>query len=198
MNYKVFFNGLCYSLLFSVLSFVTHSVANCEDLSSFKSIVISRIKLINHIIDDPKAANMKNWGILGNPHDESELKFFIDSISDGTLSAYDDKKDTMKKLVKHSQSITADEPSVLLQYLRLSLMAYNIRPGAISPSLQLVSISQLSQNQIVAKCTFHLLDASGDTVAKDAEVFFDIGDNSKDDLFLYKIIVDGRAAYGGW
>lgn len=186
------------ALLVIALSLASNNMAKCEDLSVIKNAVVSRINLINEIINVPKAANMKNWGILGNPHDERELKFYMNSISDGTTFAYDRKEKSMRKLIEHSQSVSEDEPSILLQYLRLSIMAFNTRPGVIPPYFQLIKLSQPIQHEIVARCIYEFVDNSGVTVKKKAEIIFDIGDNPRRDLFLQKITIGERLIYGGW
>lgn len=190
------FDGLKYVFILVACSFISLNTANCEELTDLKDKVVYRLNLINKIINDPKAANMKNWIVLGNPHDESELNFYMNSISNGTLSAYDKKEKTMLKLVEHSYSKSEDEPSILLQHLRLSLMAHNIRPGSNPPSFQFVKLKQSDKSEIIARCNFHFINAAGVQEDKKSEVFFDIGDNPANDIFLQKIIINGRIAYG--
>lgn len=192
------FNRLKYVLLILTILFGPLSTANCNDLTQLESVIISRINLINQIIKYPKEANMKNWILLGNPHDESELKFYMNSISDGTSSAYERKKMTMEQLIRHSRSKSENEPSTILVFMRLALMAYNIRSGDNSPYLNFVALVQSNSNEIIAECNFKILNAGGIQIEKKAEVFFDLGDNLYKDIFLQRISLDGRIVFGGW
>ncbi|MCP4354006.1 MAG: hypothetical protein GY795_51830 [Desulfobacterales bacterium] len=114
-----------------------------DDFDVIRQDISSRIKLLNDIIKSPAAADMKKWKQLSNPHDESEIMFFMNSISDGTEKNYNKNSVSMQKLRKHLKSDS--DQSVVLQHLRLALMAYELRPGSSSPYIEIKSISR---NQI--------------------------------------------------
>jgi hypothetical protein len=176
-----------------------------NDLQGFKEPLLSRISLINEIIRNPNAASMKNWTQLGNPHDEIELIFYMNSISDGTTSAYSRNSKTMEKLTRHSKSISQDEPSLVLQYLRLSLLAYNKRPASEPPEIKLLSVNQGKENEVVADCYLKASDLSGHYIQIPTKVVFELGDIpsrgktvNQVRLYLQKIYVSDRMVYGWW
>jgi len=198
-NLFIFYKNIRISqYLAFILLFAFVNAALCDESTDFKDIVVSRIKLINHIISNPEAANMKNWVALGNPHDESELLFYMNSISNGALLAYNKKEVTSQKMIEHSRSISKDEPSVLLQYLRLTLMASNKRPGIIPSAFNIVRLNQPNLNEIVASCFFFSTNTSGVRVKKPAKIYWGIRSTTNKDIFLQEITIDGRVVYGWW
>lgn len=161
-------------------------------------LISSRVELINDILHSPDAANMENLGRIVNPHDESELMFYMNSIADGTIKAYEEGSASMGKLIAHSRKTTEGEPSALLGYLRLSLMAYNIRPGNEPPSFVYKSFKILGSNDYSVTCDFKINNASGHVEKKNAELIFEKGDTPQKDLFLQKISISGHIVYGWW
>ncbi len=192
-HFKVFL----FLVVFAGVNYIPNYVS-CENLDRHEEIIISHLELINSILNNPKAANMKNLRGLVNPNDESELMFYINSLSNGTLAAYQSNKAVLEKVIKHSKSVSKSEPSTLLYYLRISLMSQNKKLGVAPPSFELVKISLGKHNSIVAHCYFKSTDHSGSLVSKQSVVVFDIGSDSNSDVFLTKIIVGGQVLYGSW
>jgi hypothetical protein len=155
---------------------------------------------------------MKNWITLANPHDETELIFFMNSISDGTINSYKPESPSGRKLVEHSRS--KSDRSVVLQYLRLSLMAFSRRPDVVPPQFKIenVSISKNGKDDrwiCIAKGRFAANDASGRLIEYPVKITFasDIGEHSKspnavnsvfNKFSLETIIVNGHEIYGWW
>ena len=177
---------------------LAQSNASMDQLKDLKFAIESRINLINRIIVYHSEACMKNWVLLGNPHDETEIMFYMNSISNGSKSAYESNSLTMKKTVNHSRTISGNELSIVLQHLRLSLMAYNVRPGSEAPSFIFKSFEKVSANEAVAHCDFKFNNASGRTVLKAAQILYSVGDNPVKDMFLYKIYIEDHLVYGWW
>ncbi len=180
-------------------------IAPKVDLKGIEEAITSHINLINKIIKDPKVACMKNWVQLGNPYDEIELLFYMNSISDGTISAYDKKSKTLESLTKHSQSVSQNEPSIVLQYLRLSLLAYNQRPSSESPVMKLLSVNLANTKEVIAECIFKVNDISGNFIPIPSKIIFDLDNisttikkNNQIRLYLQKIYIGDRIIYGWW
>jgi hypothetical protein len=185
-------------ILFLANLLLASDFAHCDESIILKNMLVSRIDLLNKIIKDPDEANMKNWLLLGNPHDEIELRFYKNSISDGSKSAYNKSSATFEKLLNHSRSKSKDEPSIVLQYLRLSLMAFNVRSGDKPSVFNFKSLSQTNSSEVVVECDFIVHNASGKRTNRKAAIVFEIGDNPKTDLYLQKIYFNSRLLYGWW
>jgi len=201
--------SICFNLIITFCFWVNLSYGNDHapknNLMGIEETIVSYISLINNIIKDPKEACMKNWAQLGNPHDETELMFYRHSISDGTLSAYKENSKTLKSLIKHSQSKSQSEPSILLQYLRLSLLAYNQRPGSEQSKFTLLSCKQVSTNEVIAECSFKVNDASDRFIQIPAKIVFELGDfrspsktTHQTRLYLQKVYISDHMVYGWW
>jgi hypothetical protein len=155
--------------IFLILLFINSPILAAEKnedqnrkVFSAENEIRSRVQLLNDIIKDPEAANMRNWKSLANPHDETELMFFMNSISDGTLKSYKPDSFSEKRLIAHSRSDS--DKSVALQYLRLSLMAYCRRPDIVSPQFKIVNISKIKN----VESTGWLFVGIGHFIANDA------------------------------
>lgn len=165
-------------------------------------IVQRGVALINEIIRNPKAATTRNWMQLSNPHDETETAFFANSISDGSEGVYT-APGTQARIIRHTQSRT--ELAVVLQHLRLSLMAFNVRPGRTPPNIT-VSEIQLAeqQNAVVAKGRLSVYDATGRVVDFPTAVIFDVTTSPKEArearfcLNLQSIVVGDQHIFGWW
>ncbi len=175
------------------------------DKALIRTEVDRRVELLNEIIKKPDLANTQNWALLGNPHDESELSFYMNSISDGSLTAYDKSSLTGQKLIKHSQTISKTEPAILLQHIRLSLMSFSIRPGNTSPILKVVSMQPANNasSEIRVDCMLMANNAQGKYVSHRATIVFDVVDGERVErgriqLALQKITVEGQVIYGWW
>ncbi len=185
-------------LITGFLLFAVSKTSIAGELKSLEKLVMLRTDIINAMIKDPKEASMKNWAVLGNPHDETELIFYINSISNGTKVAFNKDTPEWNDLLKHSRSNSGDETSIVLQNLRLSLMAYNVRPGDDPPLLKVLSLKQSGQNEVVVECLFMVNSPSGHRISRPASITYDRGDNPQKDLFLQKIIINENCVYGWW
>jgi hypothetical protein len=171
-------------------------------------VLISHINLINNIIKNPKAACMKNWTKLSNPSDEKEEIFYINSISDGTPSQ-DENSKAFNNMQDHLERAPQNEPSVLLQYLRLALLAYNVRAGSAPPEFTFLSFKRVGvtggTDQIISDCSFKMADSAGHDIQVPAKIVFDLEidydssfPTSKDKISLYlsEIYIKNRLVYG--
>jgi hypothetical protein len=205
--------------ILSIISFVAllaasstagHEINIDKDAGFIEKIIQARVKLLNEIIKDPKAANMKNWKCLANQNDESELMFFMNSISDGTETNTDYNSTIGKRLIAHSRSDF--DQSILLQYLRLSIMAFNSRPRSTPAYIKINNIFRNNEakkyNQFVAKGFLFANDATGHPVQYAVQMKFgiDIVDStckeSKNycscEIYLEDIVINGHEIYGWW
>lgn len=174
-------------------------------ISKAEQIVAKSVTLINNIIVDPQAANMRNWRRLSDPHDETEIGFFTNSISDGTATVYSRESPIRKRVLRHSGSET--DSAVVLQYLRLSLLAVSPRPGRTAPKIVVTEISpEGSEREIVAKGHLETygMDAKS-AVRYPLEIGFDLevhADSSsrknKFCLSLGDITIKGQKVFGWW
>ncbi len=176
-----------------------------SDIDEIKTKISNRVDLLNDIIKYPESANMQNWSLLGNPHDETELSFYMNSISNGSSSAYSKNSITSQKLINHSQSNSKSEPSVLLQHLRLSLMAFNIRPGDSVPVIKITKITQANNQskEFVIEGAFIANNALGQSTPYQTRIVFEIDDSTASaqkgpSIALQKIVIGGQVIYGWW
>jgi hypothetical protein len=129
----------------------------------------------------------------------------MNSISNGSSFAYDKNSITKQKLINHSQLNSKSEPSVLLQHLRLSLMAFNIRPGDSGPVIKITKITQANSqsNEFAAEGMFIANNAMGQSMPYQTKIVFEI-DNSATStqkgpsIALQKIVIGGQIIYGWW
>jgi hypothetical protein len=194
--------------IFVLLSVGDRSIHGHDRINLYEDTITSQINLLNTIIKNPNAANMKNWNQLGgDSYDETELLFYMNSISDGTISAYAEHTATEERLVNHSRLISEHEPSVVLQYLRLALLAYNLRPGSEPPVFRLLSFhpSEHDPDEVIAECLFMVNNAAGHFVQLPAKVVFELGDpsqtsrpTSQSKLYLLTISIGEHIVYGWW
>lgn len=169
-----------------------------------EQMVAGSVKLINEIIRNPKAANMRNWERLSNAHDETEIAFFANSISDGTDAVYTTDTSLEKRIQRHSRS--QSDQAVVLQYLRLSLLAFNVRPGK-TPSNIVVSeiFRREGGNEIVARGSLDIYGSDGKPTQRPIEIEFDIetrtsssGDKDGFCLSLDSIMMGKQKVFGWW
>ena len=200
---------LLQALIFMAMTTMANASSNEKalhsDMALIKTEVDRRIEMLNEIIKKPDLANTQSWALLGNPHDETELSFYVNSISDGSLAAYDKGAPTGQKLLKHSQTTSKTEPAILLQHLRLALMSFNIRPGNTTPFLKVVSIQPANNapNEIIVDSVLMANNAQGKYVSHRAAIVFDVIDGEKTEkgrmhLALQKVTVGGHVIYGWW
>jgi len=169
-----------------------------------EQMVASSVMLINEIIRNPKAASMRNWGRLSNAHDETEIAFFANSISDGTDAVYTTDTPLEKRIERHSRS-QADQ-AVVLQYLRLSLLAFNSRPGKAPPNIVVSEIFRREGgNEIVARGRLDTYGSDGKPAQRPIEIGFDIeartassGDKDGFCLSLDSIMIGKQKVFGWW
>lgn len=209
LSVRIFFI-ISFVIFLAALSTAEDKINTDNDFGLIKKVIYARVKLLNDIIKDPKAAKMKNWECLANPHDESELAFFMNSISDGTEARSDYNSTTGKRLIAHSRSDS--DQSILLQYLRLSIMAYNRQPGANPPYFKINNIFKNNEvknyNQFIAKGFLLANDATGHTIQYPLQMKFGIdivNSTCKDsknycscDVYLEDIVINGHDIYGWW
>lgn len=169
-----------------------------------EQMVAGSIMLINEIIRNPKAANMRNWERLSNAHDETEIAFFANSISDGTDAVYMTGTPIERRIENHSRSPT--DSAVVLQYLRLSLLAFGPRPGKKSPNIIVSEIFHREDgSEVVAKGHLDTYSSDGKLVQHPMEIEFDLdvhtassGDKNGFCLNLNSIVIDDRKVFGWW
>lgn len=191
------------------MSSLTQAHANVCSSGAFNSqeaekIVAGSVTLINEIISNPKAASMRNWERLSNPHDETEAAFFANSISDGTDAVYTTDTPLKRRIERHSRSQT--DSAVVLQYLRLSLLAFSSRPGKKSPNITVSEIFHRGDgSEIAARGHLNTYGSDGKLVQYPIEVEFDIdvrtasnGDKNEFCLNLGSIVVGERKVFGWW
>jgi hypothetical protein len=185
--------------------------AHADDCSSgtFNSqkaeqMVAGSVMLINEIIRNPKAASMRNWERLSNAHDETEIGFFANSISDGTDTVYTTGTPLEKRIERHSRSQT--DQAVVLQYLRLSLLAFSSRPGKTPPNIVVSEIFRREGgNEIVARGRLDTYGSDGKPAQRPIEIGFDIeartassGDKDAFCLSLDSIMIGKQKVFGWW
>ena len=163
-------------------------------------IIPSRITLINNIISNPEAASMKNLGILASPHNEDEISFYVNSMTDGTKSAYEKLSDNLESHLEKIKSKSSSEKSVLLQYLRLSLLAYNKGYGSKAPIIKITNVeqSQLHNYEFIVEGIF-LVNSAGKQIELPAKLTFytDYSAFALDkSVYLGEIIVNNNILYG--
>ncbi len=171
-------------------------------------IVQRNVALINEIIRNPKAATILNWTQLSNPHDETEILFFANSISNGSAAVYSDTSPILAKSTRHSQS--QKQSSVVLQYLRLSLMAFNGRPGP-KPLHMTVSAIQVDEKKstVVANGFLHAYGADGKPVEYPTDIRFSVVSYPEEEYGKYKkmprfcislsdVVVGNQSVFGWW
>jgi len=204
INQRICIVIACFLLNISSVVVANEATVQRNETARIFADIRNRIDLLNEIIQYPDSANMYNWSRLGNPNDESELSFYMNSISDGASTAYDKNAATNQKLIKHSQSTSKSEPSVLLQYLRLSLMAFTIRPGDSAPTIKINKIIPAfgKSNEYIVEAELIANNATGKLTPYHAKIIFEIADievAQKDlSIILQKMIVDGHVVYGWW
>lgn len=171
-------------------------------------IVQRNVELINEIIRNPKVATIWHWMQLSNPHDETEILFFANSISNGSAAVYSDTSPILAKSDRHSQS--QKQSSVVLQYLRLSLMAFNGRPGP-KPLYMTVSAIQVDEKQstVVAHSLLHAYGADGKPIEYPTDIRFSIVSYPEEKyeksergarfcISLSDIVVGNQSVFGWW
>lgn len=171
-------------------------------------IIRRNVALINEIIRNPKAATIRSWMQLSNPHDETEILFFANSISNGSAAAYSDTSPILAKSDRHSQS--RKQSSVALQYLRISLMAFNGRPGP-EPLHMTVSAIQVDEKKstVVAHSLLHGYGADGKPIAYPTDIRFSVVSYPAEEyekyesrarfcLSLSDIVVGNQSVFGWW
>jgi len=122
-----------------------------------------RIDLINEIIRNPAAASVKNWNTyLGNPNTYTEDRFHVNSVSDGTTYAWE-------SIGKEGRS--GDEQSALLQYLRLSFMAYY---GRLSPVPSQINVTNVVKRNSDHETAMLNVELEGEVDYFDVEGFFSV------------------------
>lgn len=169
-----------------------------------EQMVAGSVMLINEIIRNPKAASIRNWERLSNAHDETEIAFFANSISNGTHTVYATGTSLEKRIQRHSRSQT--DQAVVLQYLRLSLLAFNLRPGK-TPSNIVVSeiFRREGGNEIVARGSLDTYGSDGKPTQHPIEIEFDMeartassGDKNGFCLSLNSIMIGKQKVFGWW
>ena len=172
-----------------------------------EAIVQRNVALINEILRNPKAATIRNWMQLSNPHDETEILFFANSISNGSAAVYSDTSPILAKSDKHSQS--PKQSSVVLQYLRLSLMAFNGRPG-LKPLHMTVSAIQVDEKKstVVAHSLLHAYGADGKPIEYPTDIRFSVvsypeeygkyDSSARFCLSLSDVVVGNQSVFGWW
>lgn len=166
--------------------------------------VADGVTLINEIVRNPKAASMRNWERLSNAHDETEIAFFANSISNGTDTVYTTGTPFEKKIERHSRSQT--DQAVVLQYLRLSLLAFNSRPGKSPPNIVVSEIfPREGGDEVVASGHLDTYGSDGKPASQPIEIGFDIevrttnsGDKNGFCLGLDSIVIGKQKVFGWW
>jgi len=163
------------------------------------AIIPSHIALINNIIQNPEAASMKNLRILTSPHDETELMFYLNSMTDGTTQNQEKLSDKLEGHI--DESIASSEKSILLEHLRLSFLAHNKRAGSKAPIIKITNIRQSQNNhyEFVAEGIFLVNDASGKQTELPTKLTFytdysEFAHNKS--VYLGEIIVNNKIIYG--
>lgn len=169
-----------------------------------EQMVADGVMLINEIIRNPKAASMQSWKRLSNAHDETEIAFFANSISDGTDTVYMTGTPLEKRVERHSRSQT--DQAVVLQYLRLSLLAFSSRPGKKPPNIIISEIFHREHgNEVVARGQLDTYGSDGKPVQHPIEIEFDIevrtagnGDKNEFCFGLDGIMIGKQKVFGWW
>ena len=144
---------------------------------------------------------------LASPHDETELLFYMNSISDGTTSHEKESSPIRKKMIEHSGSDKAQ--SVVLQYLRLSFLAYNKRPSKKPLYFTIAKIRKINKGNVSYNIfevvgSFITYDSTGETFHRPMKMKFSVeglGSNVKGsdlNIYLYSITVDKKEIFGWW
>lgn len=166
---------------------------------------LEKIKLINELVRLPAQATVKNAEILLGPHSETELRFWMNSRTDGTVGNYAPNSPAQRALVKHSQNNRA--ASAFLEHLRLSILAYMIRPGAQVPHFDLSHIQWVRKKtlggggtMLFANTRLSATNAEGRPIYLPATFEFEIvnglGDKSR--LYIYKIKIKTNEVFRWW
>lgn len=96
--------------------------------------ILSRIDVINAILDDPSQATMENLSkYFISQHSEIEIDFYSKFVSNGSETIWEEKGEVYNDIVKHTWPESEKDPSIVLQYLRLSIMAMSDSPGLKKP-----------------------------------------------------------------
>lgn len=191
------------------LFLLTHAHADVCSSGMFNSkkaeqMVADGVTLINEIVRNPKAVSMRNWERLSNAHDETEIAFFANSISDGTDTVYTTGTPLEKRIERHSRSQT--DQAVVLQYLRLSLLAFNSRPGKSPPNIVVSEIfPREGGDEVVARGHLDTYGSDGKPASHPVEIGFDIevrtassGDKNGFCLGLDSIVIGKQKVFGWW
>lgn len=194
---------------FGSLCLIIHAHADVCSSGTFNSkkaeqVVADGVTLINEIVRNPKAASMRNWERLSNAHDETEIAFFANSISNGTDAVYTTGAPLEKRIERHSRSQT--DQAVVLQYLRLSLLAFSSRPGKKSPNIVVSEIFRREGgNEIVARGSLDTYGSDGKPAQHTIEIEFDMeartassGDKNGFCLSLASIMIGKQKVFGWW
>lgn len=189
------------------VSYAEVCISSPADAIAVRRLVDQQVGLINEILREPKFATVRAWTRLANPHDETEINFFANSISGGIASAYGESTPTGKAIIKHTKSPGA--PSVVLGHLRLSVMAFANRPSDESPTFQVVSIDKatlgaLPPSELVAKVLLRTHDSSPQAAGIPSAITFDVASEpsgiapKQACLSLRSIDIGGRQVFGWW
>jgi hypothetical protein len=176
---------------------VGHSPDLQSDDKLVNKIVRQHIDMINGIIANPKKASLENWSKIEDHDGELEVFFFVNAISDGSEAAFSEDSLAKNKYIAHFKSNPAKEPSSVLQYLRLSLMMYNSRPGP-SPYFVYKSFKRLSTYEIYANCDFVCVGSNGFPRTIKAKIFIGIDRDTTSGITLDDICVGGHSLFAWW
>lgn len=116
--------------------------------NSLSRVLEDQVSLLNEVIRNPKIATVRSWHKLGNSHDETEIAFYANSISDGTEAVYS-KAGLQEKIIRHSRQ-TSDK-STVLEFLRLAVLSMLNRPPSQPPQFKVHDLKQIDQGSAVQR-----------------------------------------------
>jgi hypothetical protein len=200
------FISIC-SVAFVLTAVLSGVAAGAELDSRITARAISDIKLINEIVKDPSLATVGNASLLLGPHSETELKFWMNSKTDGTIGNYAKSSQAESGLIRHSKD--SNEYSVFLQHVRLTILAYSIRPETKAPHFDTSKIRWIIKKlpnsagvALIGYTDLYVTNAMGKFVQLPVSFEFNVEDysgvNKREQVSVYKIKIRGNEVFRWW
>lgn len=186
-------------LLFVIVFFIATSSAYSSPIEPPDDLyqrVEAFIKIINELIADPTKANMETHDLLMDRHNEDEYVFSHYMSTDGTHQALRINSEANSTFINQFGYSPIENPSVLMQYLRLNLLLQNEQYRWVPSEFQLKEIDVYDFPNFIARCDYVATNRQGQTVLLPAEIYVAMEMDGK--ISLWKIVINDRTVFGWW